>query len=422
MKLSSCGINFKCSSLHEREPLQINRGELAQAVKVCGEIEGVLEAAVLTTCNRIEFYLVLDNSTVVFDAVKAFYLQYKGIDIEPLRKSFRTYQGSSVARHLFKVTSGMESMVIGETQIQGQVKEAYRFACSVKCAGKVLHKLFHFAFRAGKRIRTDTEIGQGAVSISSAALEMIAGVLNQNTEVVCIGISPMIEMTINSLLSKGLKNITLANRTLYKAEKAANRYGIEFIDLNRLLDKLQTADIVISATGSDSYVLDADIGSEFLKKRGGKSITFIDMALPRDIDPQFRNIQGVKILDLEDIKYHTSKNKHSRGEALQKASEIAEAFVSEFMAWQKNSALEPLIKELFEEMENIRRRELDEAKRKVPVEQWDELERLSNALMKKAVDLPVRQLKELNESSQSTAPVEIFRELFKLKSSPEALD
>ncbi len=425
MKLSLCGISYKSSSLQERERLQINRARLPQAVKECLNIDGVIEAAVITTCNRIEFYLVLDNSADVFDIVAKFYDGNGDIDIRGLSKFFYTYQGSSVARHLFKVSSGADSMVIGETQILGQVKEAYRASCSVKGSGKILHNLFHFAFRAAKKIRTETEIGKGSVSVSGAAMEMFLSGFKPayKPKVLCIGIGPMIEIAIKQLLKKGINDITIANRTVYKAEKFGNRFKVNYIGLDGLGSVLGEVDVVISATGSDSYIIDSKNYSDLLGKRNGSKIVFIDMAVPRDIDPKLGIIEGVKLLDLEDIKYHISHNRDNRENAVVEASLMVEKFVDEFMAYRKSSAVEPLIKELLEEMESIRLKELDESKRKIPVEQWDELERLSQSLLKKIVDLPIRRLKELNESDEIPVdPIDLFRQLFKLKSIADNLN
>ncbi|MCP4634459.1 MAG: glutamyl-tRNA reductase [candidate division Zixibacteria bacterium] len=425
MNLSLCGINYKSASLEQREPLQINRQELATAVNECLKIDGIIEAAIITTCNRVEFYLVLDDSLQVFDAVQSFYKKWRGIDIGNLRTSFYTFQGSSTARQLYKVTSGADSMVIGETQIQGQVKEAYRIACSVKGPGKILHKLFHIAFRAGKKIRSETEICKGPTSVSGAALEMLSKYINgdKSYEILCIGISPMTEIAITQLLSKGLKNITIANRTFYKAEKTATRFGINCIPLDKLPEALKNTRVVLSATGSDKYILNSAEHGESLKSKEVNETFMIDLAVPRDIDPELKTIPGVKLFDLEDIKYHIEHNRTNREKALTDAETIGETFVGEFMAWQKNSIVEPLIKELREEMERIRLKELDESKRKVPVEQWDELEKLSKALLNKLVDLPVRQLKDMNESSNlPDDPIKLFRELFRLHASSDSVN
>ena len=424
MNLSLCGINYRTSSLEQREPLQINRCDLSGAVSMFKSLDGVVETAILTTCNRIEFYLVLDDSAAVFDTVAAFYSKWRNIDIGRMRTAFYTYQGSSTARHLFKVSAGVDSMVLGETQILGQVKEAYRIACSVKGPGKNLHKLFHIAFRSSKKVRSETEIGHGSTSVSGAALEMLSRYLNgdKNTNILCIGVSPMTEIALTQLLNKGYKNITLANRTLYKAEKLATRFGINYAPLGKLRDVLKGSSVVISCTGADKYIIDAGTHSGSLKSRDGKEVIIVDMALPRDVDPAVSEIDGVKVFDLEDIKHHISKNQNNRENAVAVASEIGEDFVNEFMTWQKNSAVEPLIRELINEMERIRRRELDQSKRKIPAEQWDEIERLSQALLKKVIDLPVRQLKEMNESGNIPAdPIELFRELFKLKSSLDVI-
>ncbi|MBD3169516.1 MAG: glutamyl-tRNA reductase [candidate division Zixibacteria bacterium] len=425
MNLSLCGINYKSASLQKREPLQLNRAELPDAVSACKNIDGVLEAAILTTCNRVEFYLVLRDDVKVYDVVRQFYMENRNIDIEPIRTAFYTYQGSSTARQLYKVTSGVDSMVLGETQIQGQVKEAYRIACSVKGPGKILHKLFHIAFRAGKEIRSRTEIGSGSTTVGGVALEMLChhfGDLS-GKDILCIGVSPMTEIVLNHLTGRGVDNITIINRTYYKAEKVAASFGIKAKPIEKLGDCLAEASIVISATGAPGYMVENDHHGPSLKAVQEREIVFVDMAVPRDIDPAMAEIPGISIIDLEDIKFHLSQNKSHREEAVNQASEIAENYVREFMSWQKNSAVEPLIRELIEEMEDIRRTELDSSKRKVPVEQWDELERLSQALLKKIVDLPIRQLKDLNLSGDVPHdPVKLFRELFKLKSSPESIN
>jgi len=189
-RLVVCGTNHKSSGLEQREALQIGAEDIARAHAELAQIAGVLEATIISTCNRIEFYLVAELPHHSFDIVTEFYRRFREIDITPQRDVFYVHRGKHAADHLFRVAAGIDSMVLGENQIQGQIKDAYTSACAVKIAGKIIHRLFHHAFRIGKQVRTDTEMGRGACSVSSAATDLLKSNLDKSARPIALPTKP----------------------------------------------------------------------------------------------------------------------------------------------------------------------------------------------------------------------------------------
>jgi glutamyl-tRNA reductase len=213
-----CGVSHKTSSLEERESLQLSGEEMAKANAIFGSLSRVMESVIVATCNRIEFYFVTARGEDPFDVVAEFYREFKGEDISRYQELFLTRKGTHAVDHLFQVAAGIDSMVLGENQILGQVKDAYSSACAVKSVGKVLHRLFHQAFRVGKQVRSDTEMGKGACSVSSAAVEMLRSKTKDidRPSILFIGINQMIGLAAGKLMSAHHSRLYFANRTVEK--------------------------------------------------------------------------------------------------------------------------------------------------------------------------------------------------------------
>ncbi len=332
MHLSCCGISHRTNSLEEREPFQISREGQASAVAEFKKMSGAQEAVVLATCNRIEFYRADKNKVDALSDVKNFYRAIGNEKVDVLDKQAFVRQGTSVARHLFKVTAGLDSALLGEYQILGQVKEAYSVGCSVDGPGTALHKLFHYAFQVSKRVRSETDIGQGAQGLAGAAVDVLTqqiGLPLAGKRVVVIGVNRSVEMLLQRIKRENT-NLTLVNRTQFKAEKLAHPFNANVKPLSELKSVVNEADVVFSITSSSKPLITPDM----ISSRGAENHLFlIDIAAPRDIHPDVNAIQGVTVLDLDDIKRFLDLVKKERSVDLPIALDFIEEQVVAYEQW-----------------------------------------------------------------------------------------
>ena len=284
--LAVCGISHRSAVLSEREPFHVGRGDLIPCVKLLRTIPGVREAALVVTCNRLEAYMVLDDGIDPFATMCEFYRRKKGIETAGKRDLFYVRHASTVARHLFRVVAGLDSLVLGEYQIQNQVKEAYSASCSAKGAGKMLHKLFHSAFRAGKAVRSKTVIGGGQYSVAGVALRLLKEELDRNDPVLIVGVNESTRIVADGLSAAGFKNLLFANRTLPKAERMAARFGGEAFGLDDLPGLLARCRGLVTSTGAPGVVIGSRVIERCRADHGSVPALVVDMAVPRDVDDE----------------------------------------------------------------------------------------------------------------------------------------
>lgn len=336
--LVSCGITHKTASLERREPFQLAAEEVPRANALLAGLPSVLECAVLSTCNRVEFYLVTAGQSDPFETVAAFYKLFKGFDVTPFRRLFRARKGRDVANHLFRVAAGIDSMVLGENQILGQVKDAYSAACRVESAGKVIHRLFHQTFRVGKQVRADTGIGKGACSVSTAALEMLGHKLStlESPTVLFIGVNRMIRIAADRLDRMENRHLLFANRTADKARALAAGFDSEGYGLDDLSHLISQADVIISCTSSPEPIVTNKTMAGVLANRPQKQRVMMDMAVPRDIGIAKDYDPSVEIFDLEDISRFVARRQRERRMEIPHAEELIGHRLNEFEFWFKN--------------------------------------------------------------------------------------
>ena len=343
-RLVVCGVTHLTSTLEEREPLQIGSDELARANTVFAGLPHVTESAIVGTCNRVEFYFVTRRDQEPLDIIAAFYREFRGLQLDPFRRLFETRKSTHAAEHLFRVATGIDSMVVGETQIFGQIKDSYASACAVKSAGKVIHRLFHQAFRVGKQVRTDTEMGKGACSVSTAAVELLKSKLSIHVRPVFlfVGINQMIKLAAARCGRLHHSKYIFANRTVAKAVEFAERFDAEGFGLDKLVELLTQADVVISCTSSPDPIINAEMIEAAMENRPGQGLLILDLAVPRDVDYQKGGRNGVEVLDLEDIKAFVSTQMVKREEAIPQAEAIIRQKLDEFNYWWQHVREEPL--------------------------------------------------------------------------------
>jgi glutamyl-tRNA reductase len=334
-QLIACGVTHRSSSLEQRESLQIGNEELRAANVCLGGLPGVMESLILSTCNRVEFYCVLGGQPAPLDLITEFYRCFRGTDSMIVRDLFVTRRGTEAASHLFRVAAGVDSMVLGETQILGQVKDAYSTACEAKSTGKVIHHLFHEAFRVGKQVRTNTDLGKGACSVSTAAVEMLKEQLSslERPSILFVGVNQMVALASSKLAGMDGCRLIFANRSPEKAAVLAARYGAESCGLDRLTGLIAEADVVISCTSSPEPVITRRMLLDQARSRCRGKCILVDLAIPRDIDYPQKCGATYEVFDLEDVKRFAETQQVRRIQAIPQAEEIIDNRLGAFARW-----------------------------------------------------------------------------------------
>jgi glutamyl-tRNA reductase len=372
------GINHKTSNISDREVFQISKKELSGALKYFHsrkEVEGVV---ILSTCNRLEFYLVVKENIDPFSIIKDFYIDKKQVDAESKRESFYIYKQGDVAKHLFRIVSGLESVVLGEYQIQGQIKDAYSVACSEKTADKILHKLFHAALRTGKSVRTHTKIGSGKQSLSGVAYQLINDVIEKEDAITIVGVNENTKIIAKKLNQSGFNNLNFVNRTLYKAEELAEKYRGTAYCLDRIEEPLVKSKCLFSCTGSPEFIITSNRLNKIYDETNYPEL-IIDMAIPRDVDTKGIS-QDINIFNLEGLKIYLEKQRIKTTSDLSIAEKIIADEASIFEVWseaQNDDVFAPFV----EKIELIRQQLLDETNAQLSEEEFQLLDKFSRSLI-----------------------------------------
>lgn len=388
-RLVVCGLTHKTSTLESRESLQIGAEDVPRANATFFALSGVIESAILSTCNRVEFYFVVRRGTDPFDTVAAFYRDFKGLNVSAQRGLFATRVDRAAADHLFRVAAGIDSMVLGENQILGQVKDAYSSACSVKSAGKVIHRLFHQSFRVGKQVRTETAIGKGACSVSTAVSEMLEPRMSaiRHPMVLFVGVNQMIRLAAKRIAALNGCRLVFVNRTVEKAKKLAAGFDGAGHGLDALAGLLVDADVVISCTSSETPIIDKSIMSGVMERRAAGRLFLVDMSIPRDIEVPKGWHPLVEVYDLDDIKHFVADRQRQRRLAVPDAEEIVDRRLDEFDYWYQHALLEPGYNGWDSALESLRKEELGPILDKLPEDLQGELDRATRRIVDRVVEL-----------------------------------
>jgi glutamyl-tRNA reductase len=394
-----CGTDHKKSSLEERAPLQISTEDMAEANALFSSLSGVMESAIVATCNRIEFYFVTPRQAEPFELVTEFYRKFRGLDAGLYRSLFHTGKGKNAVNHMFRVTAGIDSMVLGENQIMGQVKDAYRSACAVKSAGKVIHRLFHQAFRIGKQVRTHTEVGNGACSISTATVQMLEDDLRSKDHpaVLFIGINQMVKLAARRIAAMNTCRLLFANRTRNKAVTFAANFGAEGFGLEKLPELLVQADVVFSCTSSADPIITVQMMAEVVKRRDNRRLVIADIAIPRDVDVPAAWNPLVDIRDLDDIKQYVKNRQQLRESAIPQAESIIEHRLGEFNYWYGHVLHEPIYNGKSNTIESLREEELAAILDKLPAELQAELNQATRRIVNRVIQIARRETPQKSE-------------------------
>lgn len=357
--ISLIGLNHRtadvdvreCCALPDCEPLQADLLRLGN---------GISEALILSTCNRVEILVVSEPRPDLAEAVIARWAAFCGQDAVDISPHCYIHQGLDAVRHVFTVASSIDSMVLGEPQILGQLKDAYRKAVARGSARLLINRIMHKAFSTAKRVRTETEISSSAVSVSYAAVELAKHIFGELSahRALLIGAGEMAELAARHLLSAGVRELSVTNRTLSRAEELARGFSARAIPFDRLHEALAEADIVISSTGATQSIIRARDMKEVMKRRKNRPMFFIDIAVPRDIDPDVNTLDNVYLYDIDDLKEVVEENLAQRREEAEKAKTIVEEETAKFGQWLAGLDLNPTIKDLLAQAEELAEREL----------------------------------------------------------------
>ena len=342
MKLIVLGINHKTAPVEIREKLSFSANEVIRANRSLRDTLSLSECLILSTCNRVEIYVVARDDCA--GGIKRFLSKLRNIEIIEFEKRLYIYEDSDAVKHLFRVASGLDSMVIGEMEILGQVKTAYQDASESKTLGKLLNRLFQKTFNAAKKIRTETLITRGSVSVSSVTVRLSEKILGHlaDKKVLVIGAGTIGEQLLRYLKKNGVKIIVVANRTYEKALVLADRFGATAIKFDDFPQDLIDADIVISSTGAPHTIIHKDDVLRLMPKRHQRPLFFIDLAVPRDIEAEVNKIDNVYLYNIDDLQKIVDENLSLRKNELDSCNEIIESAALHFKNWLVKESFTPL--------------------------------------------------------------------------------
>ncbi len=367
-RLVVVGLNHRTAPVELRERIAFNAGNLPAALREMRGLPGVAEAAVLSTCNRCELYAAADNPAVAIAELSAFLAEFHGLRPADLAEHLYRHEDPAAARHLFRVAAGIDSMVLGEGQILGQVKAAFRLAAETRTARAFLHELFQRALHVGKRARTTTGIHRGAVSISSAAVDLATSVFGNLTgrEALVIGAGEMSEQTLKHLVDHGVASVIVANRTFDRAVDLAGRYAGRAVTFDDFPGHLRSADIIISSSAAPHPIVTVDKLRPVLAARRGRPLFIVDIAVPRDVEPEVADLPNVYLFDIDDLDQVAERYRAERAREVVKVEGLIEEELTQFAVWLDTRTAKPLIVELRERVEAVRDAELERWLRRLP--------------------------------------------------------
>lgn len=419
MHLILVGLSHKTAPIEIREKLTFPANVQADALSRLTCRSDVAEAVIVSTCNRTEIYAVVGGDAGGSEAIIDFISDYHSLDRHELIRYLYISEGEAVVKHLFRVVASLDSMVIGEAQILGQVKDAYDHAFENGACGRIFNKLFRQSFEVGKRVRTETAIGESAVSISYAAVELAKKVFDSldGRTILVVGAGKMSELTAKHLVANGVKRTMVANRTYERAVELADRFEGEAIPYEELFTRMREADIVISSTAATQYVITRQDVAPTLKGRGNRPLFLIDIAVPRDIDPKVNDLAGVFLYDIDDLNGVVESNLEERMREARRAEGIIDEELAEFGSWLDSMEVVPTIAAMRANAEAMRAEEMAKALKRLGGLSEKEIatvEALSTAIVNKMLHGPTARLRQAAGSKEGYLYVEAARHLYGL--------
>ena len=420
MLIITAGVNYRTAPVEIREKLSFSENKLGMWLAKLNEYKGINGSVIISTCNRIEIYATTRDINKGKKILVQFMSQKSGVEESHIEKYMYIYCDLQQAvEHLFKVAAGIDSMVLGETQILGQVRRAYQIACEQNSSDKLLNTLFHKSINVGKRVRNETGIDKNPVSISYAAVELAKQIYGnlEGKKVLVVGAGKMSELTVKYLVSNGAAGVIVSNRSYNRALEMAEKFGGQAVRFNKLPEYLKKADIVISCTSASHYVIKhADILNA-LSEQQNKKMVMIDIAMPRDIEPSVAELEGVSLYDVDDLQNVVGHNLLQRKKAAEKGMDIIDNEVAQFVKWMSMQMAVPTITSLKELGESIKQKELTKAINRLgKISEYEQkvISTMANSIVNQLLHNPVIRLKEYNLSEEGPLYTEVLHNLFNL--------
>ena len=424
MNLLTLGLNHRTAPLDLREKLAIEADDLPLSLGQLGQRVG--QAVVLSTCNRLEVYSLEQDGADVASALTEYLSAYSGLAPRDLEPFLYLHRGNECVQHLFNVASGLDSMIVGESQILGQVRTAFSAASQEGHMRGPLSRLFHQALRVGRRVQRETQIGRHSRSVSQAAVRLARGLLGDlsRSRVLVIGAGDAGQLVARTLSNAGVREMVVVNRTYWRAQDLARDLGGTAAPFDQLPRELEMADVVISSTGSPGHVLDRATVRQAMSQRRGRPVLFIDIAVPRDIDPLVKELDGVQLYDIDSLELVSEAQPEELRQDVARAQGIIAEELGKFVSWWESLDVVPVIAAIRDRADDMRQAEVAKTLQKVK-HQWGDalpadclerltvqLEAMSSALVKKLLHHPTMYLREGRDPER----LQLTREMFKLDS------
>ncbi len=391
------GVNHRGAPVEVREQVALN-GSLEHSLRELLAVPSIEEGVIVSTCNRVEVVAIAEDGDSAVDALTEFLSHGTAQPDRQLVDYLSVYRGREAVRHLFRIAASLDSMVVGEPQILGQLKDAYIAASSVGTAGTILHRCFHKSFSVAKRIRSETAVASGAVSVSSAAVELACKIFDrlEDKTAMLIGAGTMGELAARHLVAQGVRSVIFANRTYERAVELAEEFGGTPLPFEELRRHLMIADVVIGSTAAEQFILTRQIVQDTLRQRKFRPMFLIDLSVPRNFDPAINDLDNVYLYDIDDLGGVAQDNLAERTREATKAEAIIEEEVDSFWKWLANLEAVPTIVALRDRMEAIRKGEVEKTLggwHDAKPEVREALEAMTAAIVNKIMHAPITHLK-----------------------------
>jgi glutamyl-tRNA reductase len=399
MKIFVAGLNHSTADIEVREKVAFNGSRLEEGLRRFRELPEIEEAMILSTCNRVELYAHVKDTLRASESIRAFLSEFHHVNRSLLDKAIYTHDDVDAIRHIFRVASSLDSMVVGEPQILGQLKEAFEMALEKKTTGILLNRLMKKAISVAKRVRSETKIAENAVSISFAAVELAKKIFADLSGKVfmLLGAGEMAELAARHLMSNGVKEVIVANRSFERACDLSKEFNGRPVKLDDFLREMVHADIVICSTGAPNYILMKEQMQKVMKERKQKPVFLIDISVPRNIDPKINDLDNVYLYNIDDLQGIVDTNMFERKKEAEKAEKIIEEEIEPFLKWLSSLDSVPTIVALREKAEEIKKEEFEKLMNRFPEmedKQKNAIECMASAIINKLIHPPTKALKE----------------------------
>ena len=420
MNIIVVGLSHKTATVEIREKVAFSPNQIEKPLKDLVALDGIIEGVIVSTCNRVEIYATTRDIAGGIARIKRFMADYHHLALEALEQHLYSFHSEAAIRHVFRVASSLDSMIVGEPQILGQIKTSYGYAAEYKSSGIILNRFLHKAFSVAKRVRTETKIASSAVSVAFAAVELAKKILGDLSDksVMLIGAGEMCELAAKHFLNSGVKSVMVTNRTFERAERLADEFGGVAVRFDELFEHLHLADIVLSSTGAPHCIIGPKDAEEVIRRRRFKPVFFIDIAVPRDIDPKVDDVENAYLFTVDHLQEIVQANLAQRSLEAEKAEEIINLEIGQFFKWLSTLEVTPAIVALRSRFDGIRKTELEKTLsgwKELPPDAEKRLESLTLAIMNKLLHTPTAVLKQAGQGGRVDLYVDALRQLFELE-------